>query len=195
MVTVKTIDDRDVLDDFLYNYSNEGRFWIGLKKKSTYTTCSNSACNNELVWSDGSEFIFNHELDIDANIDGKCFVYDQYEQAAIDGQCTNAQNEFLCQYECPASSDPCKTISVDLCMFSFYYLGETYNECTGLWPMGAHFGVSPTFMIVLALHLTMLLVLRLHNGGRSGSWKVMCFPIHFCWYHLHRVHIGWQSTQ
>lgn len=128
MATVKTVDDVNALEEAMHS-SNEGYFWIGLKKKSTNTICSNGGCSNELEWADGSEFIFNGELDVNANIQGKCFVY-QSHATAFDVPCTTDKNEFLCQYECPVSPDPCKTDTGYLCLFPFDYGGKTYNECT-----------------------------------------------------------------
>ena len=116
MATAKTHDDLLAMDNMRYDESLDGFFWIGLKKKYTQYTCRNDDCDNYLTWADGTDFKFNGVLWVAATQNAKCFVYEGNDEA-YDNPCTVDMNEFLCQYECPTTTnDDCNyDVKIDGC--------------------------------------------------------------------------------
>ena len=113
LAIVKTLDDLIAMNNIMHIESKEQYFWIGLKKKNTQHKCKYDDCDNDLTWADGSDFIFNGDLLVEASQNAKCFVYEGNGKA-FDGPCTVERNEFLCQYEC-CNVECCNDVSIDGC--------------------------------------------------------------------------------
>ena len=76
--------------------------FIGLKKGSATSSCTNSTCDNQLQWNDDSPFVFDsfYEKEIAYNhANGHdCFSLNTNGEI-IDNDCTETLN-FFCQLDC-----------------------------------------------------------------------------------------------